>query len=130
MVVVAWVVVDLVVVNEVVSVVVEGHVYSGHGHPLSHPSWHGHFRVSDKNSLTKFDPYWFIVITFKGVAQPYLSLLDSFWELQKSDRSETFSDGRADWVGDFVFFQILKIILSSEAIANLVPKMAEKDGFI
>ena len=52
-----------------------------------------------------FDKQYFLL---KGVAQPYLSLWDSFWELQKSDKYETFPNDRANWVGDFVFFKVLK----------------------
>ena len=46
----------------------------------------------------------------KGVAQAYLSLWDSFWELQQWDKSETLPDGKVDWTGDSVFYQILKVI--------------------
>ena len=73
-VVIAWVVVVCLVVVWVV-VSGDGHVYSGHGHPFSHSSWHGHFRVSDKNSLTKFDHYLFYAWYFKTkksqTANPY-----------------------------------------------------------
>ena len=37
------VVIEEVVVVVVNGVVVSGHSYSGHGHPLGHPSPHGHF---------------------------------------------------------------------------------------
>ena len=50
----------------------------------------------------------------KGVAQPYLSLWDSFWEPQKSDKSLTFSDGRVEWVGELPFFKFWKLSLVPE----------------
>ena len=39
-------------------------------------------------------------MTFKGVAQPYLSLWELSRELQQWDKSETFHDCRVDLVGE------------------------------